>query len=210
MGANRSVFSLLTRSHICFRSWRKLFTLFSHALSLVGPGDEGQYPLGNSGDLCFASRENSRMSHWAMRRCSTSSHGECSAPGARLPRRFAGRSAIAWSKVACASPPSSSFTSCCLSALSFCMIRILLCAQNSQSTRVESFGSSDAYGGEIGAKLLFRRGEAGDFAAGIGLARGIVEAHAVVDLGARGRGGNLRGEALHFGIGNDCGTVFQQ
>ena len=61
---------------------------------------------------CLGSRENSRMSHCAMRRCSSTSHGECSAPLGRLPRRAGGRLRTAASKSAWAWPPVSRLTRC--------------------------------------------------------------------------------------------------
>jgi len=46
----------------------------SHAFSFAGASDAGQYPSGHFGDTCFGLRLNSRMSHCAMRMCSSSIH----------------------------------------------------------------------------------------------------------------------------------------
>src|SRR5580698_1495399 len=66
------------------------------------------------------------MSHCASRRCSTISHGECSAPFGRFPRSSTGRSLIACSNVACACPPVSSCTTCSRTALSLLFVLLAI------------------------------------------------------------------------------------
>src|SRR5512135_854682 len=56
--------------------------------------------------------ENRRMSHWAIRRCSSSRQGVCGTPGGFAPRSSGGSPAIAWSKFRCACPPPSRSSRC--------------------------------------------------------------------------------------------------
>src|SRR6476646_10262651 len=90
-------------SRIASRSARTCFTLLSQALSLGGASVLGQYSSGHFGDLCLAERLNSRMSHWAMRMCSSNCHGVCGPPSGLRPRRSLGKSLSTSRRSTCAS-----------------------------------------------------------------------------------------------------------
>lgn len=122
--ANRSVDSESTRSHNLLRSLRKVCTLFPQAAALAGALVLGQYPPGHSGDLCFGFTENSRMSHWAILKCSSSCQGECSAPFGLRPRRLTGMLLIAASKSAWACLLVRRSTTCWRRAESFFIVWI--------------------------------------------------------------------------------------
>src|SRR4029077_18283930 len=65
------------------------------------------------------------MSHWAMRRCSSPSHGVCAAPSGFFPCRFGGQSFTALSKSMWAWPPLRSSTRCSGNDFCFFMVFIL-------------------------------------------------------------------------------------
>ncbi len=77
-----------------------------HAAAVGGASAFGQYPLGQFGETCSALRLNSRMSHCAMRRCSSSIQGVCGNLAGFAPRSFhAGRPFTTSSNLAWAWPP---------------------------------------------------------------------------------------------------------
>src|SRR3954467_390754 len=94
------------------RSRRNAATLSCHASSLGGPGVFGQYPSGKSGDTCEAFRLNSRMSHCAIRECSSNCHPVCGKPCTYVPRLLSGKRSIASMNCTCAPPPLSNVESC--------------------------------------------------------------------------------------------------
>jgi len=110
--AKRSVFGFATSFFIAAKSRANNFKLFSHAFPFGGSGLSGQYPAGQSGEACFGSRENSRMSHCAMRMCSNNSHSERGMPLGRTPRSFGGIPSNAAFQSTCAPRPESRFVRC--------------------------------------------------------------------------------------------------
>src|SRR5579872_202714 len=88
--ANRSVFGSSTNSCSAFRSCFTFLTLAFHADALGGASVCGQYPSGHFGETCFGLRLNSRMSHCAMRMCSSSIQSECGNPPGFRPISSAG------------------------------------------------------------------------------------------------------------------------
>ena len=68
------------------RSARTRSMLFCQASFGGGCAAFGQYPPGHSGDTCAGSRLNSRISHCAMRKCSSCCQTDVSAPGGIRPR----------------------------------------------------------------------------------------------------------------------------
>src|ERR1700722_8338287 len=112
MRTNKSVLGLATSFSIVAKSALNDFKLLSQALAFGGSGVFGQYPAGQSGEACFASRENSRISHCAMRMCSSNSHSECGIPFGRIPRTFDGIAANAALKSRCAPRPESKLVRC--------------------------------------------------------------------------------------------------
>src|SRR5579871_5708114 len=87
------------------RSARNCFTLFSQAVALGGASVCGQYPSGHSGETCLELRLNSRMSHCAMRMCSSRRQAVCGCPSGFLPRSRSGKSFTTASNFTCAFPP---------------------------------------------------------------------------------------------------------
>src|SRR5579863_6882685 len=112
ISANKSVLRLATRVLRAFRSRRKSRMELFQAAALGGAGVFGQYSSGHLRCLYFGLVLKSRMSCWAMRRCSRSIQGEWGKFAGFAPRSLGGRFFITLSKVAWAWPPVRSSRRC--------------------------------------------------------------------------------------------------